>query len=226
MPIATKTTLRSRTARLSPSAEDDAERDPEPTKSRRRHAPAEERREQILRAAYTCFAEKGYHAATMDDLGRASGLSKGSLYWHFRSKEEVFLALFDSFAAEIYGAWDIAAASGAGALEILQREYEISVDFLLEDRMGLLAWAEFLNHPIGRQRMGEIYETARNKMGTIIERGRSEGSILEGPPAAQIAATLIGSIEGLMLQWLVDSEFLLKRQVEISWEILMRGLRT
>ena len=39
----------------------------------------------------------------MDDLVRASGLSKGSLYWHFHSKEEVFTALFDSFVAELYG---------------------------------------------------------------------------------------------------------------------------
>jgi AcrR family transcriptional regulator len=168
----------------------------------------------------------GYHAAPMDDLARASGLSKGSLYWHFDSKEEVFLALFDSFAAEVYGEWDVAAASGAGALEILQRECEISVEFLLRDRMGLLAWAEFLNHPIGRERMAAIYATARSKMGTMIERGRSEGTMREGPPAQQVASTLVAAIEGLMLQWLVDPEFPLERQVKTSWEILMGGLRT
>ena len=97
---------------------------------------------------------------------------------------------------------------------------------MLEDRLGLLAWAEFLNHPVGRKRMAEIYAIARNKMGTIIELGRSEGTMREGPPAEQVAATLMGAIEGLMLQWLVDPEFPLERQVRVSWEILMGGLRT
>jgi AcrR family transcriptional regulator len=191
----------------------------------RRHAPAEERREQILGAAFSCFADKGYHATTMDDLVRASGLSKGSLYWHYRSKEEVFLALFDSFAAELYGEWDAAEQSGLDALEVLRRECELAVDILSDDRMGLLAWAEFLNHPTARKRMGEIYETARNKLGTIVERGRAEGSLRDGPPAEEVASALVGVVEGLLLQWLVDPDFALKRHVNSAWEVLMGGLR-
>lgn len=191
----------------------------------RRHAPAEQRREQILHAAFSCFADKGYHATRMDDLVRASGLSKGSLYWHFRSKEEVFLALFDSFAAELYGEWDAAAHSGADALDVLRRECEIAVEILSNDRMGLLAWAEFLNHPTARQRMGEIYQTARSKLGTIIERGRAEGSLREGPPCEEVAGALVGTIEGLLLQWLMDPDFALKRHVDSAWEVLMGGLR-
>lgn len=191
----------------------------------RRHAPAEERREQILLAAFSCFGDKGFHATTMDDLVRASGLSKGSLYWHFRSKEEVFLALFDSFAAELYGEWDAAAQSGADALEVLRRECEIAVEILSNDRMGLLAWAEFLNHPTARERMGEIYQTARDKLATIIERGRSEGRLRAGPPCEEVAGALVGTIEGLLLQWLVDPDFALKRHFDSAWEVLMGGLR-
>jgi AcrR family transcriptional regulator len=41
----------------------------------------------------------------MDDLVRTSGLSKGTLYWHFSSKEEVFLALFDRFVEEFFDVW-------------------------------------------------------------------------------------------------------------------------
>ncbi len=62
----------------------------EPGSDRRR--PAEVRRAQILDAAQRCFGAKGYHAATMDDLVRASGLSKGSLYWHFRSRSSMVAA--------------------------------------------------------------------------------------------------------------------------------------
>ena len=70
----------------------------------RRHAPRAVRRAQILDAAQRCFARCGYHRATMDDLADAAGLSKGSLYWHFHSKEQLLLALFDRTMERILGA--------------------------------------------------------------------------------------------------------------------------
>lgn len=51
-----------------------------------------ERRAQIIAAAVKTFSEKGYAAATMDEIGAAVGLSKAALYGHFGSKEELFLA--------------------------------------------------------------------------------------------------------------------------------------
>jgi AcrR family transcriptional regulator len=191
----------------------------------RRHQPAEARRGQILRAALSCFGEQGYHAATMDDLARAAGLSKGSLYWHFDSKEEVFLALFDGFATMLYGAWDAAAGSGADAVEVLRHECELAIAVLSADRLFLLAWAEFLNHPAARTRMGEIYAIARAKLTTTVEGGRAAGTLRPGPPAAQVAGALIGAVEGLLLQWLVDPDFDLKSHFEAAWELLMGGLR-
>jgi len=64
------------------------------------HKTKEERRTQILDAAALCFAEKGYHAASMDDLVGASSLSKGALYWHFKSKREIFRSLLERWFTE------------------------------------------------------------------------------------------------------------------------------
>ncbi len=47
----------------------------------------------ILRAASALFAEKGYSGASMMDIVRASGLSKGAIYHHFKSKEQIFVTL-------------------------------------------------------------------------------------------------------------------------------------
>ena len=52
-------------------------------------------RETILRAAATIFQEKGYHAASMQDIAEAVDLKKGSLYHHVSSKQEILLALLD-----------------------------------------------------------------------------------------------------------------------------------
>lgn len=57
--------------------------------------PREQRRAQLLDAASEVFTGKGYHAAAMDDIAEAAGVSKPVLYQHFGSKLELYLALLD-----------------------------------------------------------------------------------------------------------------------------------
>ncbi len=60
--------------------------------------PSHETRSRILEAAVTVFASKGYHDTKVDDIVSESKTSKGSFYFYFPSKQEIFLALVDTFA--------------------------------------------------------------------------------------------------------------------------------
>lgn len=53
------------------------------------------RREAIVKAAREVFAEKGLLASTIDDVARRAEVAKGTIYLHFKSKEEIFTALMD-----------------------------------------------------------------------------------------------------------------------------------
>jgi TetR/AcrR family fatty acid metabolism transcriptional regulator len=55
-------------------------------------------RARIIEAAIRVFAHKGYHHTKVDEIVAASGTSKGSVYFHFPNKEQIFLALIDEFA--------------------------------------------------------------------------------------------------------------------------------
>lgn len=44
----------------------------------------------IFEAAIRIFSESGYNGATMDDIANAANVAKGTLYYHFKSKEEIF----------------------------------------------------------------------------------------------------------------------------------------
>ena len=77
-----------------------AARRPSPTVPKISPAQEQQRREQILAAATVCFARQGYHATSMDDVVRQSGLSVGAIYTYFPSKEELFLALSDRRAEQ------------------------------------------------------------------------------------------------------------------------------
>ncbi|MBK8194584.1 MAG: TetR/AcrR family transcriptional regulator [Lewinellaceae bacterium] len=51
------------------------------------------KKEEILQAGRDCFARFGFDKTTLDDIGRIAGLNKASLYYYFRNKEEIFIAV-------------------------------------------------------------------------------------------------------------------------------------
>ncbi len=57
-----------------------------------------DRRTQILEAAVVIFPQKGYAATTMQEIAQQAGISPSAIYQHFRSKEDLFLALTDSLS--------------------------------------------------------------------------------------------------------------------------------
>jgi len=55
------------------------------------------RREQIIAAGLACFARSGYHTTTMADVAAQAGVSKGTPYLYFDSKQALFLALHEQW---------------------------------------------------------------------------------------------------------------------------------
>ncbi len=63
--------------------------------------PAERRRQQILDVACTVFANRGFHATSMDDIAAAAGVTKPVLYQHFPSKRRLFIELLDDLGRRL-----------------------------------------------------------------------------------------------------------------------------
>ena len=59
----------------------------------RAHRPTAQRREEILDAAHALFTTKGFQPTTMEDILKVVGIAKGTLYYHFPSKEQILRAL-------------------------------------------------------------------------------------------------------------------------------------
>jgi AcrR family transcriptional regulator len=74
----------------------DATAGPPAPATRAARMPRDQRRASLLDAASLVFTAKGYHAAAMDDIAEAAGVSKPVLYQHFPSKLDLYLALLDA----------------------------------------------------------------------------------------------------------------------------------
>lgn len=64
------------------------------------------RRDKIIEAATELFAEKGYHATSVNDIARQAGMTKGGIYWYFDSKRAIFMTILDEMIIANHEIWD------------------------------------------------------------------------------------------------------------------------
>lgn len=106
----------------------------------------ENTRAKLVRASLDVFVEKGIDGATVDDLVKAAGFTRGAFYSSFSSKEEVFIALFDEVTAELMA---IANSSVESAVADVEADESCSI-LEADDAQVMLAVFEGIR-PFGRQ---------------------------------------------------------------------------
>jgi AcrR family transcriptional regulator len=156
-------------------------RDERPRSPRQDEAKAGTRR-RVLAAAMEVFAREGYHAARMDAIAGAAGVSKGALYSHFPGKLPLFSARVDEFAAEL-GA-DVAAAIAAHQGGVARVEAAVTAALSLFGRRRTLARIELIEAaslgPASAMKRREIrrgqHPAARQPRGRLrVARGAQRG---------------------------------------------------
>jgi TetR/AcrR family fatty acid metabolism transcriptional regulator len=108
----------------------------------RRDALRASTRRRILDAAGEEFSAGGYHDTSVEDIVRASGLSKGGFYFHFPSKEAVFEALYDESADALYDRVVAAASVEPDPLDRLAAGVRAFIRGCYELRSAKLIFAE------------------------------------------------------------------------------------
>ena len=135
---------------------------------------AEERHDQLVRAALTAFTTGGYAGTTTDQVARIAGVSQPYVIRLFGSKQELFLATVTHATARIEDHFR-AAAAGDATLESLGHAYD---DLLAERELitvllhGFAAAADPAIGPVVRECFGRIYRTVRDLTGADAEEAR------------------------------------------------------
>ena len=96
----------------------------------------EKSKDRVLTAAYKTISRHGYAAATVDKIAAEAGLTKGSVYWHFATKKDLFLALLEKRLAHRlveYPKYAYAAAQSADMLPGLTAMLDNQISFALSD---------------------------------------------------------------------------------------------
>jgi len=167
-----------------------------------KHAQKEERRTQILDAAVACFARKGYYETTMDDIVREANLSKGTLYWYFKSKLELFRNLNELWFAEIMESLKQQAnpeANSAARLRMMVEAVKSSAASKPELVRALLEFYTLaLRDAELKQWLRDAYVSDGKLLRELLKDGIDRGEFRTFDPAA-VARLTMAALDGALL---------------------------
>jgi len=182
----------------------------------RRPDSSEIRRNQILDAATKVFVRLGFKHARMDDIVEESGLSKGTLYWYFKSKEDIINAISRRlFTGELEKLEGLLEAEGTASERLMQlTNYRVAGLKRMSNLVPIIFefYAVAVHQQWVKQFIGEYFKHFRGLLEDLIQQGIDRGEFYP-VNVAETAISLASMYEGLTIHWLMEPE-------TVQWDIL------
>jgi AcrR family transcriptional regulator len=168
------------------------------------------RRDQIITAALTCFARAGYHVTTMADVATQAGVSKGTPYLYFDSKEALFIALHEQWDCGVVDRVNaaIAAMPEAGRRsprQVLHTVAAAVAAHVLEEtetcRVLMEARALAAHEPAIAAAVQAADTRTHQQLEGLFAAGVEAGELPGGTDPALAARLFTAGLYGLMAQW-------------------------
>lgn len=189
-------------------------------------------RHRLLDAAETVFHAQGVSRTALQDVASAAGVTRGAVYWHFKNKAELFMAMMDRAVLPLEADPPDAAClrePGLGALrwrvlhvcvltsrcERTRRVFEIALQKM--EFSGELA-------PVQERKMAN-QRAWREHHQACLDAAVRQGHLPAGTDTAMAARLLVAQVHGLLQQWLLTpDDFDLPSAGEAALELLLKGL--
>jgi AcrR family transcriptional regulator len=173
------------------------------SESRSGESRASDSREEILRAATDLFAIRGFHETSMAEVARAARVSKALIFWHFKSKEELFVAVL----GKLLEPYVIDFAEEAGALDEkaqLLKLIESYLQFVRENASSIRFFvAQILHDESTKDSLSNqilaLFDGYRSLVTDLIGRAQAKGMCASGFPPTAMAGFLLAALNGLLL---------------------------
>jgi AcrR family transcriptional regulator len=157
-------------------------------------------RDLILDTAAKLFSQQGYKGVSIRDIARACGLTNAALYYHFKSKEDLYLAVMEYAHARAMTAVSASADDRGDLRARLQQMVTRYVESMQDQRESFVMLRRDLDHVADIARAGKLFggmhRDFMQPLQTLIETGQADGQLLPGD-AALYALFLHGMIIAL-----------------------------
>jgi AcrR family transcriptional regulator len=147
-------------------------------------------RDKILDAAAAAFRELGFEQTSMDEIARRAPVARGTLYYNFKSKDEIAVCIAERYRALGYDRLLEQQADGADAIALVEGIFRFAGAWIAENRAAAFIGTTAAIRGVGR---------APDRPGTtavlqqLVEQGQAEGSLRKNLDAA-VAARLLAAL--------------------------------
>ena len=184
---------------------------------------ADSTRQQILRAAARQFARQPYHQVGLDDVLAEAELTKGAMYFHFRSKHALALAVIDDEATRSNDAvTELLTRRFSGLETLIDFSYQLAVRDISEDiSRAALHLVESIARIDGLQ--AKLHREWIDNLTVAVQRGISEGDVLEQCDPQDVGRLLASAYMGLRQTSDLNEPERFLSDFEKMWTIVLPG---
>lgn len=192
----------------------------------------QKRKQQILDSALICFARKGFQVATIDDIVKHSGISKGAIYNYFKSKDEIYLALMTAQTETNNARLLNKIAEFQTAKEKLNYVFKLYKEmepYEKNRKKTIVVHYEFTLHSSRDEEINNMLKERGNKfflkfIMDIIKEGQGSGEFRQDINLLVVANMFWTVIDGAMLHTIVNNEFPYDKVIDQYQRMIMSFL--
>lgn len=184
-----------------------------------------ETRQAIIMATIQLLGQKGFANVSMNDIVTVSGISKGGVYWHFKSKDEIFIAIFDFFFDAQIELINQTLQGKGKASDKLKRIFSLATqDAEVNLPPPLEFYALAVRNETLKGRMSNYFEMYRQRVIELLQQGINDGEFEINDPG-MVAINIISLMEGIVLIGLaIPHKWNFRVQVNNAIDLVLHGL--
>lgn len=173
---------------------------------------SQETANRILNQAMRVFLAKGYHGTSIEDITRAAKLTKGALYWHFRSKEDLLKRIVEEYEKRFLDAMIQAVNEVKGSIpDKIEKYFRYNSAFAYYNRELCVSFETLAAELIGAHHGIEaefrrIYRKYQKFLSNLIVQGKKEKVFKREMEEDLSALVIIAFHVGILLQWSMNKD--------------------
>ena len=199
---------------------------------RKTKAATDETRQAIVAAALQVFSQRGYTATRLDDIGQAAGVTRGAVYWHFKSKAELYTAILSEAYAHLdtvlTTAWQQAPTFTEGLRRLILAYFQhIQENSTFRAALEISLFKTELTEELaeGRHQKQVGVNASLAGLRQLISSGREAGEFRRDLNPAWAALSCLSLLHGTVELWLVDDQaFALSDAAPALAELFLRSI--
>jgi AcrR family transcriptional regulator len=191
-----------------------------------------DKRTRIIEAAARVFAQKGFASTTIAEIATQAEIGKGTVYEYFKSKEDLFFAVFERYIEETKAGITVSISALTGSASerldaMCLSAMATAVEMKHQYSLAMEFWAASASSKM-RDRFKQVFRQAyadfRGIVSTLIQDGIKTGEFRSDVDADSVAAALVGALDALGLQAWFDDTFDPLNTTKSFMAVLTQGL--